>query len=56
MDFKVKGGVYPTMITPYKNGEIDYEAVDNLVEWYWKQGCDGIFAACQKQQRILVLS
>lgn len=55
MDFKVKGGVYPTMITPYKNGEIDYEAVDNLVEWYWKQGCDGIFAACQSSE-IMFLS
>ena len=32
MNFKVKGGVYPTMITPYKNGEIDYEAVEKLVE------------------------
>ena len=55
MDFKVKGGVYPTMITPYKNGEIDYEAVDNLVEWYWKKGCDGIFAACQSSE-IMFLS
>jgi len=40
MNFKVKGGVYPTMITPYKNGEIDYEAVEKLVEWYWNEGCD----------------
>ncbi|MBQ9112570.1 MAG: dihydrodipicolinate synthase family protein [Clostridia bacterium] len=50
MSFKVKGGVYPTMITPYKNGEIDYGAVEKLVEWYWKQGCDGIFAACQSSE------
>lgn len=50
MNFKVKGGVYPTMITPYKNGEIDYNAVEKLVEWYWKQGCDGIFAACQSSE------
>ena len=55
MNFKVKGGVYPTMITPYKNGEIDYEAVEKLVEWYWNEGCDGIFAACQSSE-IMFLS
>lgn len=55
MNFHVKGGVYPTMITPYKNGEIDYDAVEALVEWYWKQGCDGIFAACQSSE-IMYLS
>ncbi len=55
MDFKPRYGVYPTMITPYKNGEIDYEAVDALVEWYDKQGCDGIFADCQSSE-IMYLS
>ncbi len=55
MSFKVKGGVYPTMITPYKDGEIDYGAVEALVEWYWREGCDGIFAACQSSE-IMFLS
>ena len=55
MQFQVQSGVYPTMVTPYKNGEIDYQAVDALVEWYWKEGCDGIFAACQSSE-ILFLS
>lgn len=55
MDFKVVGGVYPTMITPYRNGEIDYSAVERLVEWYWNTGCDGIFAACQSSE-IMYLS
>ncbi len=55
MDFQVKGGVYPTMVTPYKNGQIDYEAVDKLVEWYWNKGCHGIFATCQSSE-ILFLS
>ena len=44
--FQVITGVYPTMITPYKNGAVDYAAVEKLVEWYWKQGCDGVFTAC----------
>ena len=39
------------MITPYKkSGEIDYETVEKLVEWYWNEGCDGIFAACQSSE------
>ena len=28
-------GVYPTMITPFtKNGEIDYDGVDKIVDFY----------------------
>lgn len=54
-NFEAVGGVYPTMITPYKNGNIDFDAVEALVEWYWKQGCDGIFAVCQSSE-IMFLS
>jgi Dihydrodipicolinate synthase/N-acetylneuraminate lyase len=44
-------GVFPTMITPYNSDmNIDYGAVDALVEWYWKKGCDGIFASCQSSE------
>ncbi len=44
-------GSYPTMITPYlDNGKIDFEAVDRLVEWYWNNNCDGIFAVCQSSE------
>ena len=47
----INTGVYPTMITPYdKNGEIDYVAVKNLVEWYIKMGYRGIFAVCQSSE------
>ena len=38
------------MITPYRDGKIDFEAVEALTEWFWKQGCDGIFAACQSSE------
>lgn len=54
-NFKVVKGVYPTMITPYKNGEIDEDAVRALVRFYWNTGCDGIFAACQSSE-IMFLS
>ena len=44
-------GTYPTMITPYRNdGSVDWEAVDALTEWYWRAGCDGIFASCQSSE------
>lgn len=54
-DFKVVKGVYPTMITPYKDGKIDEAGVRALVRFYWEKGCDGIFATCQSSE-ILFLS
>lgn len=46
-----KLGVFPTMVTPYKkDGSVDYQGVEALVEWYWKKGCDGIFAVCQSSE------
>ena len=46
-----KLGIFPTMVTPYKkDGEVDYQGVEALVEWYWKKGCDGIFAVCQSSE------
>ena len=51
MNFEATYGVYPTMITPYqKSGVVDYAAVEALTEWYWKRGCDGIFADCQSSE------
>ncbi len=47
---KIKNGIYPTMITPYKNGEIDYKNVENLVKYYKENGCNGIFAVCQSSE------
>lgn len=49
---KIVGGIYPTMITPYKNGDIDYEGVDRLVDWYIENGCTGIFAVCQSSEMV----
>ena len=53
--FDVVRGVYPTMITPYKNGVIDEEGVRALVRFYYERGCDGIFAVCQSSE-IMYLS
>jgi len=44
-------GAYPVMITPYNaDGSVDYGAVRALTEWYWKEGCQGIFASCQSSE------
>ena len=34
MKKQINNGIFPTMITPYKNGEIDYDAVEQLTNWY----------------------
>jgi len=44
-------GCWPTMITPFTpEGKIDFKAVDGLVKWYIRRGCDGIFAVCQSSE------
>ncbi len=51
MELSKAFGAYPTMVTPYDaNGNVDYAAVEKLVEWYWQKGCDGIFASCQSSE------
>ncbi len=50
-----KLGVFPTMVTPYKkDGSVDYQGVEKLVEWYWEKGCDGIFAVCQSSEILFL--
>ncbi len=46
----IKSGIYPTMITPYRGGEIDYKNVEMLVKYYKENGCNGIFAVCQSSE------
>ena len=49
--FQLKRGVWPTMITPYRaDGEIDFNAIEAMVEWYAKNGCAGIFAVCASSE------
>ena len=47
---QVKKGVYPTMLTPFRNGEIDYRALGQMVEFYYEGGCNGLFAVCQSSE------
>lgn len=45
------GGVWPVMLTPfYNDGEVDFEGLKQLTEWYIKKGCHGLFAVCQSSE------
>ena len=47
----IADGVWPTMITPFTDeGSIDYDALDELVEWYIANGVTGLFAVCQSSE------
>jgi len=48
---KIENGIYPTMLVAYTSeGEIDYPAMAELIEWYIKEGVHGIFALCQSTE------
>lgn len=39
------------MITPFtENNEVDFDALDRLVEWYIQSQVDGLFAVCQSSE------
>lgn len=45
------GGVWPVMITPFTdNNEVDYDGLNELVEWYIQNRVDGLFAVCQSSE------
>lgn len=45
------GGVWPVMLTPFtEEGQIDYNALKHLINWYIDKGCDGLFAVCQSSE------
>lgn len=47
----IPNGVFPTMVTPFTaDNKIDYNGVEQLLEWYDKKGVAGIFAICQSSE------
>ncbi|MFD0717243.1 dihydrodipicolinate synthase family protein [Paenibacillus sp. GCM10027626] len=47
----IHSGIWPTMVTPFtKNKEIDYLAVEKLIDFYHQRGVAGIFAVCQSSE------
>lgn len=44
-------GMWPVMVTPFsRDGEIDYEALAVMVDWYIESGSAGLFATCQSSE------
>lgn len=44
-------GIWPTMITPFtEDNRIDDQALSSMMDWYVRQGCDGVFAVCQSSE------
>lgn len=52
---ELTGAVYPVMLTPYTADlMIDYPALNELVDWYVTNGCDGLFAVCQSSEMFFL--
>ena len=42
---------FPTMVTPFnRDGSVDTGAARAMVDWYYENGCGGVFAACQSSE------
>ncbi|HHV96954.1 MAG TPA: dihydrodipicolinate synthase family protein [Clostridiaceae bacterium] len=53
--FNIPDGVWPTMITPYtENNKIDYDCLEELIEWYIKKCVHGLFAVCQSSEMFFL--
>ncbi|MEG1396547.1 MAG: dihydrodipicolinate synthase family protein [Oscillospiraceae bacterium] len=51
MAFAIRGGVWPTMITPFTaDNKPDFKVIPKLCEWYIQKGCAGVFAVCQSSE------
>lgn len=51
MSFNIHSGVWPTMITPFKdNGKLDFDGIGKMCDWYVRHGCDGVFTVCQSSE------
>ena len=41
------------MLTPFTdNNEVDYHALEQLINWYIENGVDGLFAVCQSSEMV----
>ena len=44
-------GIIPVMLTPFHDdGNVDYEGLDRLTDWYLANGADALFAVCQSSE------
>jgi len=50
-----KKEVWPVMLTPFTDtGEVDYNGLRALIEWYEQAGVDGLFAVCQSSEMFFL--
>ncbi len=55
MSKRFPNGVWPTMLTPFTNGnEVDYASLERLVNWYIENGAAGLFAVCQSSEMFFL--
>ena len=44
MEKKFPNGMWPVMLTPLQqNDDVDYPALEELINWYIKEGSSGLF-------------
>jgi 4-hydroxy-tetrahydrodipicolinate synthase len=47
MNNTIKDGVWPAMVTPFDADlNVSYDDIGDIVEFYYRNGCVGVFAAC----------
>ncbi|WP_243008927.1 dihydrodipicolinate synthase family protein [Clostridium sp. AM58-1XD] len=55
MENHFPGGVWPVMLTPFtEDNQVDYPALERLVEWYIENGVSGLFAVCQSSEMFFL--
>lgn len=55
MHMELPKGVWPVMLTPFHdNGEIDWDGLDSLVEWYLDAGVAGLFSVCLSSEMYML--
>ena len=55
MDNHFPGGAWPVMLTPFKtDGQVDYDGLGALIEWYIAHGVSGLFAVCQSSEMFFL--
>lgn len=48
-------GVWPVMLTPFnEQRSVDYNALENLIDWYVKAGVHGLFGLCQSSEMFFL--
>ncbi|MDQ0916938.1 dihydrodipicolinate synthase family protein [Paenibacillus sp. V4I5] len=48
-------GVWPTMVTPFTDSnQVDYKALEQMIEWYIGHGVAGLFAVCQSSEMFFL--